>query len=621
MSSLSSPTPQLSLDRRTWGRFIQAARNFARSEVGGRGKALCAALIGLLVVINSLNVVNSYVGRDFVTAIAERNRGGFVSLAIAYIGVFAAATVAAVLYRFSEERLGLLWREWLTHRLLASYLEHPTAYRLSDRLIANGEIANPDQRIAEDVRAFTTTTLSFVLLMLNGTFTALAFSGVMWSISPPLFVVGVLYAGVGSLLTIRFGYSLIGLNYTQLDREATFRAGLVHVRENAESITAARYERPVQARLGLHLDALIANARRLIGVNRNLGFFTTGYNYLIQIIPALIVAPLFFSGQIEFGVITQSAMAFSQLLGAFSLIVTQFQSISSFTAVVARLGSLAEAIEEARAVTLLSTESCGHPRFVVDCPICLAHSKVPHAMPSITFREAAGRLAFEGLTLRSPQDGHPLLSELSIVIPQHTRVLILGANDAAKVALFRVTAGIWDVGEGRVVRPAEPGIAFLPERPYLPAGTLREVLAPPGLAHAIADAEILSLVEALHLTPVVAAAGGLDTEHDWASRLSLGEQQLLAVVRVMLAAPHFVFLDRPQTILSADQVAELLSAFAAHGITYITSGERNGWQDRYEAELDLNADGSWRWTPLRVAPEPTARRAAGTAANRGPITD
>ncbi|MGH7785612.1 MAG: ABC transporter ATP-binding protein/permease [Candidatus Binatia bacterium] len=608
MTTPSAPPQQVPLNRRTWERFVQAVSRFARSEVGGRGLVLFGALIGLLVVINGLNVVNSYVGRDFMTAIAERSRGGFISLAFAYLGVFAASTVAAVFYRFSEERLGLLWRDWLTHRLMASYLEHPIAYRLSDRLTANGEIANPDQRIAEDVRAFTTTTLSFVLLILNGTFTAVAFSGVMWSISPLLFIVGVLYAGVGSLLTIRFGYSLVGLNYAQLDREATFRAGLVHVRENAASITAARYEGPVRTALGLHLDALIANARRIIGVNRNLGFFTTGYNYLIQIIPALIVAPMFISGQVEFGVITQAAMAFSQLLGAFSLIVTQFQSISSFTAVIARLGSLAEAIEEAQAVTLLSTEDCGHVHVVAACPICLAHSKVPRAMPTITIRESAAGLAYERLTLRSPQDGSALLTDLSVAIPPHTRVLILGDNEPAKVALFRVTAGIWETGEGRVLLPAQPGIAFLPERPYLPAGTLRQVLTPPGPATAIADASILPLIETLHLTPVVARAGGLDSEQEWATRLSLGEQQLLAVVRVVLAAPQFVFLDRPQTILSADQVAEILGLFAAHDITSITTGERNGGPHRHDAELELHADGSWQWTPP-VAAGSTDRRA------------
>src|SRR5262245_60705431 len=359
------------IDRLRATRFARAVRNFAASEVGGNAKWLFAGLIALLFGISGLNVVNSYVGRDFMTAIEQRSMSAFVRQALLYIGVFALSTVVAVIYRFMEERLRLLWREWLTRTLITTYLEHPTYYRLSDQLEADGEIANPDQRIADDVRAFTTTTISFVLLLLNGTLTVLAFSGVLWSISPLLFAVAVSYAGLGSLLTIALGRPLVWLNYNQSDQEANLRAALIHVRTNAESLMLVRYEQQLGARLLRHLDAVVANFRRIIDVNRNLGFFTTGYNYLIQIIPALIVAPLFIRGEAQFGVITQSAIAFGQLIGAFSLIVTQFQSISSFAAVVARLGALAEAIERAQAVTLLSMEACPHGGHTATCPICL----------------------------------------------------------------------------------------------------------------------------------------------------------------------------------------------------------------------------------------------------------
>ena len=585
------------LNRQTLRRFGRAIGNLVTSEVGGRAKLLFAALLVFLFAINGLNVVNSYVGRDFMTAIAARSMDGFVRLAIAYVAVFAASTVVAVLYRFAEERLGLLWREWLTGRLLDSYLEHPTVYRLNDRLLANGEIANPDQRIADDVRAFTTTTLSFVLLILNGTFTVIAFAGVMWSISPLLFVVGAGYAVAGSLLTILFGHSLVPLNYAQLDREAAFRADLVHLRQNAESVSVSRYESQVLGRLHARLAELIDNMRRIIGVNRNLGFFTTGYNYLIQIIPALIVAPLYIRGEVEFGVITQSAMAFAQLLGAFSLIITQFQSISSFTAVIARLGSLAEAIEQAQSVRILSQERCGHQKPTVDCPICLEHAAVLPALPTIITREESGRIAYEHLTLRAPQDDQTLLADLSLEIPRHTRALILGDNDMGKRALFRVTAGIWDTGKGRVVRPNERQIAFLAERPYLPPGTLRQLLVPPECDRATADQRILELAGRFDLAAALARAGGVDSEHDWNDLLSLGEQQLFAVVRLVLAAPQFAFLDRPHTVLSPEQVGQVLGVLHEQGITYVNIGERGEPSGRYDGALEIRPDGGWTWTP------------------------
>ena len=321
-----------------------------------------------------------------------------------------------------EERLGLLWRKWQTQRLTTTYLARRTYYRLD----AGGLIANADQRITDDVRAYTTTTLSFVLMMLNATFTVLAFSGVLWTISPSLFAVAVGYAAVGSLAAIYLGRPLVRLNYTQLDKEANFRAALIHVRENAESVALLHREGRLRARLGRGLEELTNNYRRIIAVNRNLGFFTTGYNYLIQIIPAVIVAPLYIREEVEFGVITQSAMAFAQLLGAFSLIVTQFQSISSFAAVLARLNALNDAFQQAHAPVTAGIE----------------------------VREEAGRLAYDQLTLRSPRDGRALVADLSITIPRGTRLLVLGPDDTAKVALFRATASMWDTGEGRISVPA-----------------------------------------------------------------------------------------------------------------------------------------------------------------------
>jgi vitamin B12/bleomycin/antimicrobial peptide transport system ATP-binding/permease protein len=596
---VSEPSPdpgKVPLNRLTWVRFTRTIRAFLTSEVGGRARWMLAGLVLFLLAINGLNVINSYVGRDFITAITERDRSGFVRFALLYVAVFAASTVVVVINRFIEERLGLLWRTSLTDRLLRSYLAHPTYYRLSDHLRANGEIDNPDQRISEDVRAFTTTTLSFVLLILNGTLTVLAFSGVMWEISRLLFLVAVLYAGVGSLLTVAFGYRLVGLNYAQLDREADFRADLVYARTNAESLALSRQEAGLLRRLDRHLQALTANYRRIIGVNRNVGFFTNGYNYLIQIIPALVVGPLYMSGAVEFGVVTQSAMAFSQLLGAFSLIVTQFQSISSFTAVIARLGSLAEAIEQAEAVTALSMETCEHGDAAGTCPLCAPKQLRLQSLPTIQFRDEDGRIAYESLTLRTPKEDRVLLRELNASIPGKTRVVVLGANHAAKMALLRATAGIWETGSGLIVRPAGQGVLFLPERPYLLAGTLRQVLARPGVP--ISDEQVEPVMRALDLDPVLARVGGLDAEADWSSALSLGEQQLVAVARLVIAAPQFAVLERPHTTLAPDQVGRVLDELSGCGTTYLTLTDREAELERYDAALELRPDASWEWKPL-----------------------
>jgi len=561
------------LDALIWTRWRAAIRNFTGSEVGGRAKAMLAALLALLVAINALNVVNSYVGRDFMTAIEARSMSGFVTMALLYLAVFAGSTLVAVVYRFTEERLGLLWREWLTRRTVAVYLDRGAYYWLREE----GELANPDQRIADDVRTFTTMTLSLLLVLLNTTFTIVAFAGVMWSISPGLFLTAVGYAALGSVLTVVFGRPLVWLNYDQADREASLRADLVHVRENAESIAVLQREGRLGARLGARIDALVSNTRRIIAVNRNLGFFTTGYNYLIQIIPILIVAPLFIRGEAEFGVISQSAMAFSHLIGAFSLVITQFQQISAYAVVLARLGELGDSIEH--------TEE--------------------RAACAIEYDDAGRSLAWERLTLRSPRDGALLVEALSLALEPGTRLLVTGPNEAARIALFRASARLWNTGEGRIVRPP-PGdeILFVPERPYLPPGTLREAVECIGAEPGRSDADITALLHALGVEAVVARAGGYDSEQDWDDLLSLGEQQMLTVARVILAAPRFAVLDRPGTLLPPDRVQCLLGLLAERGITAITFSADEALAPFHDRKLVLALDGRWRMEPIENAVTP-----------------
>jgi putative ATP-binding cassette transporter len=553
---------RIPLDRFGWSRRTIAA--FAASDVGGHAVRLSVSLVLLMLGISAMNVANSYVGRDFMTSIEQRDESGFAWTALIYLGVFAISTLLAVFFRFCEERLGLLWRQWLTRALVLDYLGIATPYRLREQ----GEIDNPDQRIADDVRTFTTSTLSFVLMVLNGTVTIIAFSGVLWSITPVLFAATVAYAAAGSLLTMWFGRPLIGLSFTQSDREASFRADLVHVRANAESVALMRREGRLRTRLLRRVDALTANARRMIGVNRNLSFFTTGYNYLIQIIPALIVGPLFMRGKVEFGVITQAAMAFSHLIGAFSLIVTQFQTISSYAAVLTRLRSLSEGLHRATAET----------------PIRIVEEK-------------DGRVSWEHLTLRSPGDGSVLIADLDVVIPCGTRVLITGENHAAKVALFRAAAGVWSSGEGRIRLPEADQIMFVAERPYLPPGTLREALLRTGREIDHSDERVLGVLNALGLEAVVERVGGLDVERDWDDLLSLGEQQRVVIARLVLAEPRFCVLHRVDTTLSPEQVARTLRLLAAASITAITFGGIAGLDGLYDAVLDLRADGSWSFEP------------------------
>lgn len=553
------------LSGQTWHHLRRAVREFRTSGSGRRALALFSVLMVLLLAINGLNVLNSYVGRDFMSAIEVRSVAGFTRLAIYYVLVYAAQTFVAVIFRFTEERLGLLWREWLTQRCVDAYLTNRLYYRLA----IDGGVENPDQRMTEDVRAFTTTTLSFVLMLLNGSVTALSFSGVLYSISPALFVVAVLYAGIGTALTILLGRPLVRLNYNQLDKEANFRSELIHVREKAEALAILGRERTIRQRLMARIDDVVTNYRWIIGVNRNLGFFTTGYNYIIQILPALFVAPMFIEGKVEFGVIGQAAMAFATLVGAFSLIVTQFQSISSYAAVVARLSALVGGAERMR----------------------------ERKHPDLKLVSGLDRIEYDHVTLRTHDDRPALLRELSATIPMGCRVLVQGTGGEAKRALFGATCGLNESWSGRMVLPGPNEILFLPEQPFVPHGTLREFLLGVSGGRDVDDAAASAVLKELDVDQEVTALGGLDVERPWNEVLSLGDQQLLAVGRLLLAKPKFAFLDRASTALETGDLEKVVPLFAAHSITIIAIGTDEDRVEWYDAVLDLNEDGSWKWTP------------------------
>jgi putative ATP-binding cassette transporter len=552
----------------TAARFVRAVKVFLTSHVGGRARLLLFALVALFCGISALNVVNSFVGRNFMTAIAERRTAEFTRQAFLYTGVFAASTIVSVIARFAEERLALLWREFLTHRVVGSYMTGGTFYRVS----VGGKLSYPDQRIADDINAFTVTTLSFVLMLLNSVLAILTFSGVLWLISPLLFIAAVLYAAFGSYMTIALGRPLISLQYNQLDAEAAFRSSLIRVRENAESILFEGGEQRHVNLLLKRFDEAAGNFRRIISLNRNVGFFTTGYNWMIQIIPVIIIAPAFIHGDMEFGVVTQSAAAFAILVAAFSFIVSQFKSLSNFAAVVARLSSLVEVMEETQ----------------------------PSGTSNVELLEINGQLAFEEVTLTSPAKGL-LLGDLSVSVPAHIRMLVVGDDEVAGVELFRAAAGISISGSGRIARPQQDQIRFIPQRPYLIPGTLRQALAPTDRSPGISDEQILGLLDEFGLGHLIDPENP-DREQDWGTVLSPREQQLLIVANAIIASPRYVLVEKGEVTFGHELMDRILGLFAERSIACLNFGEPGTPRGRYDIVLEYHRDGSWAWIDQRGKP-------------------
>jgi len=551
-------------------------------RMGARARLLIIGLVSLMLAINGLNVINSYVGRDFMTAIADHDRAGFSREALQLIAVFALLTVASVMSRFCEESMGLLWRKWMTWRLFELYADHQVFLRLDQ----TGSVENPDQRIAEDVRNFTTTTISFILMLSNALLTVIAFSGVLISISPLLFGVAIGYALIGTWLTIRLGKPLIKLNYNQLDKEAAFRAALIHLRENGDLITLARRKDLWVGRTWDRLADLAANFTEIIQINRNVGFFTTGYNWMIQLIPALIVAPLFIDGDVEFGVISQSAVAFTQLMGAFSLIITQFQSISSFVAVIKRLSGMTQSV---------LSEQAQMTQFKKD---------------TIQDWDHLEGIQIENLTLGAANNHHNLIENLNITFTKGQRTLVFSNEAAAPSALLRAIAGVWPlVNSGHVRRPPLNLCLFVTERPYLPSCTLRELFvrpypeaigeveAPILAAFDTPESQIHAILNEIGLTDLMERIEDSDTIHDWQSELSLAEQQLIVIARALLAEPIFILMERLGSALEPDVLNRVLECLEARNITVIRFEQTQDAQDLTAARLELGTQGHWKWSP------------------------
>jgi len=338
-SEAEEATEQVTLQQRLQLFQRLAVPYFQKAE----GAKLNAGLMLLLVLTNSaISVIFSYVGRDFYSALSAKDQAVFLEKTANYAVGLAVATPLSVFYRFQRQRLALNWREWMTTELARQYYADQTYYKIE----IDPEIDNPDQRITEDVQTFTKVSLDFFITLMTAAIDLVSFSGILYSIYPELFYAIFAYAGFGSVTTVYLGKKLVGQNAEQLLREANLRYSLVRLRENAESIAFYQGEQQEEAEVAARLGGAITNQRAILGTKRNLEFFTTAYSYLVQILPVLVVSPLYFAGSIELGVITQSTGAFNHVLNDLSIIVNQFEGLSYFSAGLGRLGKFVERMEE-----------------------------------------------------------------------------------------------------------------------------------------------------------------------------------------------------------------------------------------------------------------------------------
>jgi putative ATP-binding cassette transporter len=557
-------------DRLFWRRLWRIGKPYWTSEQRWVALGLLAATLLLTGSIKIASVVFSYVNRDMMTALTGSNAPVFFhNLLLVVVYSLVSAPIVAV-DGWVQGRLMIHWRRSLT----AGFLDYGFHDRIFYRIGSDPSIDNPDQRISEDLNAFPGFAVSFVLQVFWGLVTGASFVVVLWLIAPSLVAVLAVCVSLGSVLTVVIGRPLIGINFMQRQREADFRHSLVRLRDNAEAIALYGGERREERELLRRLYAVIANSNLMVRWQRNVAFFTYAYDLLLALVPMAVLAPSYFAGRVEFGEITQASAAFLTLRAALSIIVDQFNSLSSFAAVVERLGGYLEAGErrEAPAAAEEAATAAG------PTPIVIVES------PTI---------AVESLTLQTPDAQKTLVHELSFELAPHERLLIVGESGVGKTSVLRAMAGLWRTGRGRILRPPLSEILFLPQRPYLVLGSLRHQLCYPR-ASDVSDAALESVLQRVGLADLPARVGGLDVEHKWKDLLSLGEQQKIAFARLLLDRPVCAFLDEATSALDTASEVMLYEQVVAAKINVVSTGTRPTLLGFHDVLLELLGNAQWR---------------------------
>ena len=557
--------PPLSLA--AWKQFVNVAKPYWLEEEKTRAWCLLLLLIVLMLVETKAAVMLNDQAGEMTSARAARNGDRVWAAVRACLYTLGFAVPVYAFYYYMRDLFANQWRRWLTGRFLDGYLKGRKYYALG----GDSEIDNPDQRISEDINTFTGRSIHFLLIFLGSVMQLVAFSAVLWSISDVLVGVLAVYALTGTVVALYvFGNPLIQLNFWQLRREADFRFSLMRLRENAESIAFYRGEAQERAHIDSKFEQVIQNFARLIRKQRSLNLFQRTFSQLTLVLPGVILAEGVLSGELEVGRAIQAAGAFTAVLGAVGVIVENFESLSRFVAGIDRLQALSRLL----------------------LPEAQPKAEAEDTLPRIE-RRPGHCLALESLTLHPPQSERVLIRELDLVLNPGDALFITGESGCGKSSLLRAIAGLWNRGSGTIQHPPAEDFFFLPQQPYLQAGTLRSQLIYPSAQSELGDERLLEILDEVQLPHLAGRVGGLDAVQDWEKLLSVGEQQRLAFARVLVHQPRIVILDEATSALDSANEASLYARLRASGATLISIAHRAAVLRHHTHVLHLKGEGAW----------------------------
>jgi putative ATP-binding cassette transporter len=551
---------------------------------------LATTAVVVLVLINQaqvgITVRLSYFNRDWFNAIQEKQADLFWSLLFTVFLVWAMVyIVSAVVEYLIQSALTIRWRQWLTNSYVGEWLSDGTHYRMG---LAGDGADNPDQRIAVDIDRFIDSTYGFSIRLLATVTSLVSFSIILWSISSNfaipgtdivvpgfLFWVALVYASLGTLFTHLIGRALVPLNFQQQRFEADFRFSLARLREYGEQVALLNGERAERGIVMGRFGHVIGNFWQIVNLRKKLMAFTALYGQMSPIIPYIVVAPFYFLGKVQLGVMTQTAGAFSRVEGALAFFIDYYVSLAEYLSVVARLDTFHDAIGRARALG----------------------KTTPHIA---VLQEASPGVRLDHLIVNLP-NGKPIVAADAIAFRPGESALLTGPSGSGKSTLLRAIAGIWPYGDGTIGVPEGASVMLLPQRPYIPIGSLRRAVSYPGTEGTYDDAAIKDALAAVRLPALI---DRIDLEDTWAQRLSGGEQQRLAVARALLAKPDWLFLDEATSALDEPSEAALYGALAERlpGTTVVSIGHRSTLHAMHDRHLEMAPTPDGLFTPKdRVA--------------------
>lgn len=528
-------------------------------------------VLAMLVGINILNVQISYAERAVLTSLQEKESLEFWHNIIRYALTFVVGIPLVGLFGWVKGKLHMAWRDWLTRHLLAKYYDNDHFHKIN----SDPRVDNPDQRLQQDVSLVCDKVMTISLALIDSALAFSAFITILWLISPTLVGVAVCYAAFGTFIMLRFGKRLIGLNFEQEKLEADFRRNLMYNREHATSIASYRGAEREHKGVAERFRLVLSNWNNVLSWQRNLTLFRVGYDYFIIVVPMVLTAPLFFSGAVDVGAVFQAGTSFGRVLGALSVFVGQFMLIAELAASAQRLASFNEILDGR------NNKSCGPEE---DCEIERG-------------RDAADGVEVRDLTVLTPDRKRRLMEGVSFRIDAGDRLFIKGPSGVGKSSLLKAIAGLWNQGRGRIDLPAVEDVLFLPQTPYMPLGNLRDQLTYPGRGEMPSDEELIELMRMVNLGDHVDRYG-MDEVHPWADTLSLGEQQRIAFLRMLIVAPKLAILDEATSNLDAENEARLYQLVTARGITVVSVAHRPQVLEYHNRVLEVKGGADWTFAAV-----------------------